>query len=148
LGESPIWHPEENRFYWLDMRSPKIFSLKLPANGSSPTNADITEFKLSNPISGMAPKEGGGVICSYCSKGIGTIDIDHKKKTVKEDIWGLGPNMLTKGSTVVTNDAKCSPEGRYFAGQKDLRSYDVIPADTKFYAESLPFVGKSTGAAK
>ena len=98
------------------MRTPKIFSLKLPANGSAPTNANITEFRLKKGcISGMAPKKGGGMIASYCTKGIGTIDINHKQKTVKEELWGLAPNM-GPGSMIVTNDAKCSPEGRYFAG--------------------------------
>ena len=125
LGESPLWHPDEKRFYWTDMRRKRIFSLTLPKDGSPPTDKDVRAHALRNQVSGMAPKKGGGMITSFYTKGFGTIDIDAKGKAT-ERLFGLAPEM-GPGSTVVNNDAKCSPEGRYFAGQKELRSYDVNP---------------------
>jgi sugar lactone lactonase YvrE len=29
LGESPVWHPDMNLFFWTDLKGKKIFSLDL-----------------------------------------------------------------------------------------------------------------------
>ena len=48
LGESPMWHPEEKKFYWTDMLSKRIFSLTLPEDGSAPTEKDVKMHALDN----------------------------------------------------------------------------------------------------
>jgi sugar lactone lactonase YvrE len=62
----------------------------------------------------MAPKKGGGLVVAYAEKGFGTINIDHKKGTITEKVFGIAPNL--QGNNLVMNDAKCSPDGRFFAG--------------------------------
>ncbi len=64
----------------------------------------------------MAPWERGGFVCSFVHKGIGTLEI--KDGQVIETIFGMTPNM-TEENGIVFNDAKCSPDGRFFAGQLD-----------------------------
>ena len=116
LGEGPVWHPAEQKFYWTDIWGSKLWSLELPADGSNPTDQNITEFKLENRVSGMAPWEDGGFVCSFVHKGFGTLKIADGK--VEETILGVAPN-ITESNGIVFNDAKCSPDGRFFAGQLD-----------------------------
>lgn len=30
IAESPVWHPSENKFYWIDVHGSRIFTLTLP----------------------------------------------------------------------------------------------------------------------
>ena len=114
LGESPTWHPGMQKFFWSDVHGSKIFSLELPADGSVATDANITEYAVTNMVSGMAPKEGSGFVCVFKDHGFGTLDFNDDG-TVKETLFGLKPEM-TEENGVVFNDAKCSPDGRFFAG--------------------------------
>lgn len=41
LGESPLWHPVHQKFFWVDVWNCKIWSLEMPKDGSSPTDGDI-----------------------------------------------------------------------------------------------------------
>jgi len=38
LGETPVWHPEHQKFYWADVWKNKMWSLELPEDGSDPTD--------------------------------------------------------------------------------------------------------------
>jgi len=91
-----------------------MWSLELPADGSQPTDANIKEYTLKYCVSGMAPKTGGGFVCSFLHEGFGTIDFN-EDGSLTETPFGIKPNM-TKENEVCFNDAKCSPDGRFFAG--------------------------------
>jgi len=56
LGESPLWHPVHEKFFWSDVWNKKIWSLEMPADGSEPSDENIKEYPLKNGVSGMAPK--------------------------------------------------------------------------------------------
>ena len=92
-----------------------MFSVELPQDGSAATDANVTEYKLKYCVSGMAPKKGGGFVCSFLHEGFGTIDIN-EDGSVTETLFGVKPANMTKENEVCFNDAKCSPDGRFFAG--------------------------------
>lgn len=84
----------------------------------------------------MAPKAGGGFVCSFLNKGFGTIDLN-EDGTLTETVFKINPNVHGE-NFVVFNDAKCSPEGRFFAGQKD----DMLCLSEQGLKDHLPFVGQ------
>ena len=84
----------------------------------------------------MAPKRNGGFVCTFLWQGFGTLDLD-VHDNIKETIFSNKPNM-TDENHICFNDAKCSPDGRFFAGQKD----DLIANSPEDTQENLQHVGK------
>ena len=55
LGESPFWHPQEQRLYWLDIPGKKVLRANL--NGS-----DMQAWDLPTEPGCMAPATSGGLV--------------------------------------------------------------------------------------
>ncbi|MCV0424157.1 MAG: SMP-30/gluconolactonase/LRE family protein [Roseibium sp.] len=55
LGESPVWHEEEQTLYWIDLRAPSIQRYR-PANGMHQS------FRLQHLVGAVVPRSSGGVI--------------------------------------------------------------------------------------
>lgn len=68
LGEAPVWHPLENRLYWVDILRPAVYRFS-PETG---VNEVCTLDKL---VSAVLPKSGGGVMVAT-QDGIEALDFD------------------------------------------------------------------------
>ena len=105
LGESPFWHPQEQRLYWVDIPSRRIARVAvqgLQAHGS------VEYWPLTQEPGCIAPVQGGGLIMAL-RDGI---------YLARE--WG-GPLQLLAPAPYDTsmqrfNDGRCDAQGRFWAG--------------------------------
>ncbi|HEV7330494.1 MAG TPA: SMP-30/gluconolactonase/LRE family protein [Flavisolibacter sp.] len=101
LGEGAIWHPKENRLYWVDIEG-KALHIYDPS-----TNED-RRFPLSSRVGTVVPVKGGGALVAL-QNGIHKIDL----KTRKLEIIA---NPLPDTLNLRFNDGKCDPSGRFWVG--------------------------------
>lgn len=105
LGEAPVWHPEEQRLYWVDILHPAVYRFD-PQTGLNETCAP---GKL---VSAVLPRSGGGVMAAT-QDGIEVLDFDTGFLTNFADPEnGLAENRL--------NDAKVGPGGAIWVGSMRL----------------------------
>jgi sugar lactone lactonase YvrE len=105
LGESPYWHPQEQRLYWVDIPGRRIARVAvqgLQAQGS------VEYWPLAQEPGCIAPVQGGGLVMAL-RDGI---------YLARE--WG-GPLQLLAAAPYDTakqrfNDGKCDAQGRFWAG--------------------------------
>lgn len=105
LGESPFWHPLEQRLYWVDIPGRRIARLEvqgLQAQGP------VEYWPLPQEPGCIAPVHGGGLVMAL-RNGI---------YLARE--WG-GPLQLLAAAPYDTsklrfNDGKCDAQGRFWAG--------------------------------
>jgi len=102
LGESPLWHREEARFYWVDIPGKGVF--RLTADGPETVYADET-------VTAVVELAGGGVAMVTRDgvlawrEGVVTPLLD-----------------MTLPEEVRPNDGKCGPCGRLWFGTMDLKT--------------------------
>lgn len=101
LGESPFWHPHEQRLYWLDIAGKKIVRLQ-PATGAFDT------WPLDQEPGCIAPAARGGWVLAL------------RREIIRALVWG-GPltelaSFTHDPLTTRFNDGKCDPCGRFWAG--------------------------------
>jgi len=101
LGEGSIWHPKENKLYWIDIEG-KALHIYDPA-----TNED-KQFPLGSRVGTVVPAQGGGALVALQS-GIQKIDTKTGKLTFIE-------NPLPDTVGLRYNDGKCDPSGRFWVG--------------------------------
>lgn len=105
LGEAPVWHPEEQRLYWVDILHPAIYRFD-PRTG---LNETCLPGKL---VSAALPRRGGGVMVAT-QDGIEALDFDTGRLTPFADPEnGRAENRL--------NDAKVGPGGAIWVGSMRL----------------------------
>lgn len=105
LGESPFWHPQEQRLYWVDIpgrRIARVAMQGLQAQGP------VAYWPLTQEPGCIAPAQGGGLVMAL-RDGI---------YWARE--WG-GPLQLLAAAPYDTakqrfNDGKCDAQGRFWAG--------------------------------
>lgn len=105
LGESPFWHAQEQRLYWVDIPGQRVARLKvdgLQAQGA------VEYWPLSEDPGCIAPVQGGGLVLALRS-GI-----------YLARAWG-GPLHKLADAPYDTarlrfNDGKCDAQGRFWAG--------------------------------
>lgn len=107
VGECPLWHPTEQKLYWVDTRRPAI--QRLEANGSvtvwdMPTNIGSIVFRRNGHLIG-ALKNG------FCEINLATGAVE----IIVDPEPNLPENRL--------NDGKCDTKGRFWCGSRD-------PSDT------------------
>jgi sugar lactone lactonase YvrE len=107
LGEGSIWHPKENRLYWVDIEG-KSLHIYNPV-----TNKD-KEFALGSRVGTVVPIESGGALVALQS-GIHKIDTKTGKLTFIS-------NPLPDTANLRFNDGKCDPAGRFWVGTITLDS--------------------------
>ncbi len=109
LGESPFWHPQENRLYWVDIPGRRIG--RVVVQGLQPQGA-VEYWPLTQEPGCIAPVQvgdlGGGLVMAL-RDGI---------YLARE--WG-GPLQLLAAAPYDTrkqrfNDGKCDAQGRFWAG--------------------------------
>jgi sugar lactone lactonase YvrE len=120
LGESPFWHPSEQRLYWVDIAAMRVRRWD-PARGGSPE-----AWQLAQEPGCIAPAAGGGLVLAL-RDGI------YRART-----WGgpLEPIVrFQHGAHARFNDGKADPAGRFWAGTyyepKDARKADLYSVDCR-----------------
>ena len=105
LGESPFWHPQEQRLYWLDIPGRRVSRLEvdgLQARGA------VARWPLDEEPGCIAPMQGGGLVLALRS-GI------HFARAWGGPLYKLADAPYDMGQQRF-NDGKCDPQGRFWAG--------------------------------
>ena len=103
VGETPIWHPIEQRLYWVDTRRPAL--QRLEPDGST------TVWTMPNNIGSYVFRKGGGVVGGL-KQGFCEIDLASGAVTpIVDPEPHLPENRL--------NDGRCDRRGRYWCGSRD-----------------------------
>jgi sugar lactone lactonase YvrE len=105
LGESPFWHPQEQRLYWVDIPGRRI--ARVAVQGLQ-AQGPVEYWPLTQDPGCIAPVQGGGLVMAL-RDGI---------YLARE--W-CGPLRLLAAAPYDTskqrfNDGKCDPQGRFWAG--------------------------------
>ncbi len=105
LGESPFWHPQEQRLYWVDIPGRRV--ARVPIEGLQAIGP-VEHWSLGEEPGCIAPVESGGLVLALRS-GI------HLARE-----WGGTLHKLADAPYDTTrlrfNDGKCDPLGRFWAG--------------------------------
>ncbi len=104
LGEGPVWHHEEQLFYWIDISGKKLHRLDL-ASGKDQS------FDMGSMIGAVVPvKAGGGVVA--LETGIYSFNAPDQFRKLVDYPADAAPNTRF-------NDGKCDPAGRLWIGTMD-----------------------------
>ena len=109
VGESPVWHPGQQRLYWIDIQGKKIHRF-------DPRTRDDESFSLPEIVTCIQLRAQGGLVLTL-KKNFAFFDPDtnrlDKLASVEDDLPG---NRF--------NDGKCDPQGRFWAGTMDAKHWD------------------------
>ena len=106
LGESPVWVVDEDRLYWVDIQTCRLFQYE-------PASKRTRNWRFESRITSIAPRASGGYVATFA-----------------EGFAELGSGMERVGSLAEPeqdvpnnrfNDAKVDPGGRFWAGTMDER---------------------------
>jgi sugar lactone lactonase YvrE len=101
LGESPFWHPGEQRLYWVDIEQKQIRRL-------DPDGGSVESWAMPTNPGCIAPAAGGGLV-------IALRDGIYRART-----WAGPIDLLVRApydpATTRFNDGKADPVGRFWAG--------------------------------
>mgnify|MGYP003450508512 FL=1 len=105
LGESPFWHPQEERLYWVDIPGRRI--ARVAVQGLQ-AQGPVDYWPLTQEPGCIAPVQGGGLIMAL------------RDGIYLARQWG-GPLQLLAAAPYDTsqqrfNDGKCDAQGRFWAG--------------------------------
>lgn len=119
LGESPFWHPAEQRLYWVDIARQCVRRWD-PAHGAAES------WQLPQEPGCIAPAAGGGLV-------LGLRDGIYRARS-----WGGALQPIVRfqhAETTRFNDGKADPVGRFWAGTyyepKDARKADLYAFDCR-----------------
>ena len=101
LGESPFWHPEERRLYWVDIPARQIRRL-------NPDAGEVESWAMPMEPGCIAPMRSGGLAIAL------------RDGIYQARNWGglLSPIAQFSHDVATTrfNDGKADPVGRFWAG--------------------------------
>ena len=104
LGESPFWHPQEQRLYWVDIPGKKILR-------TAPNSGVVESWDMPTEPGCIAPARSGGLV----------IALRHGVFRARQ--WGGELQHLVTldydTATVRANDGKCDALGRFWVGTID-----------------------------
>ena len=104
LGEGPLWHPLEQRLYWVDIENQDLYQSTSALTG-------YTKLHFPTPIGAFGFIRDGGLILAVrdgFAASAGTPD-------TLQTIWQPYPER----SEIRMNDGKVDPAGRFWAGTLD-----------------------------
>ncbi|WP_297720748.1 SMP-30/gluconolactonase/LRE family protein [Limnohabitans sp. Rim8] len=106
LSESPFWHPQEHRLYWVDIPGRRLARLLI--QGQMQSQAPVEYWPMAEEPGCIAPVQGGGLIVAL------------RDGIYQGTAWG-GPLQLLAAAPYDTtkmrfNDGKCDAQGRFWAG--------------------------------
>lgn len=101
LGESPFWHPQEQRLYWVDIPGRKI-QRTLPGSGQ------VDRWDMPEEPGCIAPARRGGLVIAL------------RHGVFRAPHWGGALTLIAPvgydTATIRFNDGKCDSLGRLWAG--------------------------------
>lgn len=106
-GENPLWHPDEQRIYWVDIPAGRLYRHD-PAAGRTET------FELGAPTGGFTLQEDGSLLL-FMARGAVRTWRDGRLETLIEELPDEGDNRF--------NDVIADPEGRVFCGTMTAPSH-------------------------
>ena len=106
LGEGALWHPTEQRLYWVDIEGKALHLY-------NPETREDKVWEVGERIGTVVPVEGGGALVAL-QNGIHHIDTETGKLT-------FVTNPIKKEG-IRFNDGKCDPAGRFWVGTMALDS--------------------------
>lgn len=119
LGESPFWHPHEQRLYWVDIPARRVRRWD-PASGAAQS------WQLAQDPGCIAPAASGGLVLAL------------RDGIYRARSWGGPLETIVRfqhGETTRFNDGKADPLGRFWAGTyyepKDARKADLYSIDCR-----------------
>lgn len=119
LGESPFWHPREQRLYWVDIAAKRVQRF-------DPSTGAREEWQLPQEPGCIAPAARGGLVLGL------------RDGIYRATQWGgpLQPVVrFQHADTTRFNDGKADPLGRFWAGTyyepKDARKADLYSFDCR-----------------
>jgi sugar lactone lactonase YvrE len=105
LGESPFWHPQEQRLYWVDIPGRRI--ARVAVEGLQAQGA-VEYWPLTQEPGCIAPAQGGGLVMAL------------RDGIYMAREWGGPLQQLAAAPYDTTkqrfNDGKCDAQGRFWAG--------------------------------
>jgi len=105
LGESPIWDPQSESLYWIDMGAPVLNCLDIKTGNSF-------HYKTPSPLGSINLSKNGDILTTTGQD----IGILRKPDFEFEQIHSLGID----DTNIVFNDGKCDAYGRFWVGTRDL----------------------------
>lgn len=101
VGESPFWHPLEQRLYWLDNEADLLWRM-------TPGQGPCESWPMPSTPGCMAPARGGGLV-------IALRDGIYRARDWQGPLTLLAPAQHDTATTRF-NDGKCDGQGRFWAG--------------------------------
>lgn len=101
LGEGPVWDPEQQVLYWVDITASQI-------NGFWPGSGEHRSWPVPQHVGCLGVREAGGLVLAL-QDGFATLDLDSGTTTMIAPVEADKPENRF-------NDGRCSREGRFFAG--------------------------------
>jgi sugar lactone lactonase YvrE len=105
LGESPFWHPQEERLYWVDIPGRRIARVAVQGLRAE---GPVEYWRLTQEPGCIAPVQGGGLVMAL-RDGI------YLARDWQGDLQPLAPAPYDT-TRLRFNDGKCDPQGRFWAG--------------------------------
>ncbi len=105
LGESPFWHPQEQRLYWVDIPGQRV--ARVAVDGLQ-AQGEVELWSLEEEPGCIAPAEGGGLVLAL------------RSGMYRAHTWGGPLHQLADApydtAKLRFNDGKCDPQGQLWAG--------------------------------
>ena len=109
VGESPLWHPQERRLYWVDIQGKNVHRFD-PESGRNET------FNLPEIVTCLAFRKKGGLLLTL-RKEFALFDPD------SGELQRLAPVEADKPGNRF-NDGRVDPQGRFWAGTMGDPAWD------------------------
>ncbi|MFM7002648.1 MAG: SMP-30/gluconolactonase/LRE family protein [Limnohabitans sp.] len=106
LGESPFWHPQEQRLYWVDIPGRRLRRMKVSSDLSQSHAVD--DWPLQEEPGCFAPAQKGGWVMAL------------RGGVYRAHEWGGALHLLAPApydtNKLRFNDGKCDPAGNFWSG--------------------------------
>lgn len=102
LGESPIWHPSRQQFFWVNIVEGHVYGLT--------SNQRLTQFPLPDKVGCIVPTHDGHLIAAL-SRDLVHLNLD------SGEVCYLLKNAIS--SDEMFNDGKVDSQGRFWVASKD-----------------------------
>lgn len=113
LGESPFWHPDEQRLYWVDIPARQI--CRSAASSGQTCSGQVEKWTMPSEPGCIAPARTGGADGVASGLVIALRDGIYRARD-----WGGALTLLAPAlhdpATTRFNDGKADPLGRFWAG--------------------------------
>ena len=104
LGESPFWHPLEQRLYWVDIPGKKLLRSEVASD-------TVESWDMPSEPGCIAPAASGGLVIAL------------RHGVFRARMWGGALELITTlpydQAAVRANDGKCDALGRFWVGTID-----------------------------